>query len=45
LSVMKFSVPDIPKEQFQMKYGESDLSEFVKSHDYSSLIAELIQND
>lgn len=45
MSVMKFSVPDIPKEKFQMKYGESVLSEFVKSHDYASLIDELIQND
>lgn len=45
MSVKEFSVPDIPKEQFQMKYGESVLPEFVKSHDYASLIDELIQND
>lgn len=45
MSVEEFSVPEIPKEQFQMKYGESVLSEFVKSHDYASLIDELIQND
>lgn len=36
---------NIPKDQFQIKYGESVLSEFVKSHDYASLIDELIQND
>lgn len=38
-------LPKIPTEQFQMKYGESILSEFVKSHGYASLIDELTQND
>lgn len=33
------------REQFQIRYGKSVLSEFVKSHDYNSLIDELVQND
>lgn len=35
----------ISKDQYQIKYGESVLSEFVRSHDYASLIDELVQND
>lgn len=45
MSTDGFPVPGIPKEQFHMRFGESVLSEFVKSHDYASLIDELIQND
>jgi hypothetical protein len=33
------------KDRFQIRYGKSVLAEFVRSHDYNSLIDELIQND
>jgi hypothetical protein len=44
MSLAEF-LANIPKDQFQIRYGESVLSEFVRSHDYTSLIDELVQND
>ena len=44
---MKLEELNLPvsEGQFQVKYGESVLSEFVHSHEYSGLIDELVQND
>lgn len=45
-TLTEFSTSEIPpRDQFQMRYGKSVLSEFVKLHDYSGFIDELVQND